>query len=168
MEPKPLAPDVDSILESHHLRNTISLLVKKGFTRDEAKVLVAGFSLVKYFREEKKVIASCKDPLLGWYLVGIKTTYAAAERELKDRLQDAMTVESCVEGKIVMNTSAKKLYAAGFDFFRMRGVDLQYGESPKIVQGRSNWSTWGKYETVPAMVKEWFGVVMPDPKALQG
>jgi hypothetical protein len=134
----------------------------------EGKVLDADFILVRYNRENKTVQRSYDNPAAGWAPAIQFNTYAAAERTLKEMLAIDNVVETSLDGKINMSTSAKKLWAAGFDFFRMRGDTPGSPEAPRIVQGRSNWSTWRKFETIEQMLQEWNQVVMADNKALKG
>lgn len=144
----------------------IRALTKKGFSRDEIKVLRAGFSLVKYIRDEKKVLKSCADPMLGWFLMGISPTYAAAERRLKDLITDPKCIQTTEDGTIDMTGGSKRLYDAGFDFYRHEGIMTGHG-SPRIKQASKNWGNWQKFASEKEVKAAW-AELMKNEKALEG
>ena len=115
--PAGLSPSLPSVAE----------LQKKRFALDEAKILRAGFSLVRYDRAEKKVLKTCKDPLLGWFLVGVYPTFAAAERQLKECLADPYSVEVTASGTVMNSNGWAKLRAAGFESYRAEGIVPGHG-----------------------------------------
>lgn len=133
------------------------------YSRDEFKILAAGFSLVKYFREQKTLRLSAADPSHGWVELDPFTTFAAAERKLKE-LKEKGNIESDINGKIDRHNS---LSAAGFEFYRFEGVIPGHGIAPRIKQGSKNWGTWAKYET-PEELKMAWSELMQNPKALEG
>lgn len=137
---------------------------RAGFSRDEAKVLRAGFRLVKYVREEKKILCSCLDPMLGWFLHGISKTYAEAERRLADHLKNGL-IQTNEDGLICTNQHGKVLEAAGFGLYRKEGDLPGYG-TPRIKK-TPGWCTWRKYESAKEVKAAW-EELMQDEKALHG
>jgi hypothetical protein len=158
LEPEELQPE---------LPNTESIAVADIYSRDENLLLGAGFILVRYDRDKKTVQRTWDNYLQGWAPEVMFNTYAAAERTLKEMLQMGSCIEVDHRGKVVMNTSAKKLYAAGFDFYRTEGVIPGHGSVPRIKSGRKNWSTVEKFEH-PFQLKNAWDELMKDKKALCG
>jgi hypothetical protein len=137
------------------------------FNCDEHKLLVAGYILVKYNRELKTIQQTYIPPKRGWAPSVTFGTFAAAERTLKEALAADNVVEVCLEDEVNMTSSSKKLYAAGFEFYRSEGIIPGHGISPRIKQGSKNWSTWGKYESPEELKAAWVEL-MKDQKALNG
>jgi len=137
------------------------------YTRDETKLLTAGFILVRYDREAKTVQRTSANSAAGWAPAVLFNTYAAAEKTLKDMLKIDTIIEVSLEGKANLTTCRRKLLAAGFDFYRSEGVIPGHGTVPRIKQGSSNWSTWGKYEQLYELKNAW-DELMTDDKALEG
>ncbi len=137
------------------------------YSPDETKILASGFSLVRYDREAKTVQCNFVDnPDKGWAPAVPFNTYAAAEKTLKEMLQLATVVEVSLDGKANMTTSSKKLFAAGFEFYRSEGIVPGHGY-PRIKQYSKNWGTWQKYET-PEQCQAAWDELMQDQIALQG
>lgn len=148
---------------------SIKDLMKKGasrFTRDEAKILAAGFHLVKYNRAEKSVHKICTNPMLGWYLFGISKTYAEAERRVKELLVNPLCIEVSGDGTATGHVSNHRLSAAGFQFYRSEGIIRGHG-TPRIKIG-PNWTTLEKFGTDKQCKKAWDVLMEGDLKALQG
>lgn len=135
------------------------------FSRDENKLLDVGYILVRYDRDLKTIQRS-HDNSAGWAPALPFATYAAAERTLKEMLQMDNVVEVSLEGKVNLTTCRNKLLAAGFDFYRSEG-DPGNGIVPRIKQGSTNWSTWGRYEHRYELKNAW-DLLMEDEKALVG
>ena len=147
-------------------RPTVKELKKQKFRDGEIKILRAGFTLANYSREEKKVKATCCDPRLGWYLVSIAPTYAAAERTLAELLEDKNTVQISEEGRTVGGASEKKLADAGFEFYRSEGVIPGHGIGPRIKSRSTNWGTYKKFQTRNELLAAW-KELMKDEKTLE-
>lgn len=138
------------------------------FRRDEAKLLDAGFRLVRYRRYDKTIELSEADPCNGWLLLDPFPTYAAAERKLKE-FKDKGNIETGTDGKIIMSgwNQPGGLLKAGFEFYRCYGFH-DYDSSFCIKQGSKNWSNWGKYSSREELKKAWDTLMNEDPKALEG
>lgn len=138
-----------------------------GFSRDQAKVLAAGFMLVRYTREEKLVEVSA--PLMeeGWKQFEPFPTYAAAERKLKEMIESGR-VNTDNTGKIIMTGwNQPGVRKEGFEFYRCYGL-YEYHTSCCIKQGSTNWSNWGKYKDREELKEAWDKLMNEDPKALEG
>lgn len=148
-------------------RDEPQLLSLTAFSRDEIKVVAAGFPLVKYFREDKKLQISEADPANGWTVLEPFSTYAAAERKLKE-LKASGHIETGLDGKIIMSgwNQPGGLLEAGFEFYRCYGFNT-YDQGCCIKQGSKNWSHWAKYPG-PEDLKVAWNKLMQDPKALEG
>ena len=140
------------------------------FSRDELKVLQAGFFLVKYFREEKILRIADGPNDQGWKVLEPFKTYAAAERELNG-YKAAGYVESDRQGKIIMTGwhQPQGLREEGFEFYRAYGLrDNSYQGEPCCIKiGSRNWSNLAKYPDKTAIRSAW-EELMKDPKALEG
>lgn len=136
------------------------------FTRDETKILRAGFVLVRYDRDKKTIQRTWDDSRRGWAPAIPFNTYAVAEKTLKEMLKIDTMIEVSLDGKANMTTSSKKLYAAHFDFYRSEGIIPGHGY-PRIKQGRKNWATWEKYESAIECQVGW-DMLMSGEMALQG
>lgn len=137
------------------------------FSRDEAKLIAAGFVLVKYDREAKSIQQTYIEGGKGWAPSITFSTYAAAERTLKEALKQENVVEVTLDGHANYSSCGRKLFTAGFDFYRTEGIIPGHGDIPRIKQGSKNWGTWGKYEQ-PFELKNAWDELMKDPKALHG
>lgn len=138
------------------------------FSRCELKVLAAGFSLVRYTREEKKIELSEADPINGWAALEPFPTFAAAERKLKE-LKDKGDIETGIDGKIIMTVWNRPggLIKAGFEFYRVYGFHA-YDTGHCIKVGSKNWSNLAKYKDRPELRIAWDKLMNEDPKALEG
>lgn len=134
---------------------------KVKYTRDQAKVLAAGFGLILYIREKKEIHKTCQNPMLGWYLVRVHKTYAEAERTLKAERKGF--IETRENGSIVLCAA---LSAAGFEFYRSEGIMKGHG-TPRI-KIWPGWRTWKKFETGRECKAAWDGLMKTDMKALEG
>ena len=152
------------------VRASIEDLRSRGFHRDEIKILRAGFSLVRYNREEKTISETWDDPILGWYLVDSYNTYAAAERKLAEIVQDPAIVQVSLDGKgVYSGRDENKLQKAGFDFYRVE--DPAFNDSyPRIKSRSSGWGTFKRFEKGDNVgVRSAFADLMEnDEKALEG
>lgn len=148
----------------------IDILQEKGFSHDEAKILAAGFILVRYNREEKRVdLATPKGPVPDSWLKGLpEKTYAAAERSLGYLLDAPSYIQVDENGYAERSShkSIKKLVDAGFEFYRQEGVMKGHG-TPRIKIASKNWGTWRKFESGAEVVDAWTEL-MKNEKALQG
>ena len=139
-------------------------LMKWSWSRDEAKLLAAGFRLVRLDREMKRIDTSCHNPRLYWTPDTIRETFAAAERDLKQAVEGP---ENFIA--VSMNGGAgrcAKLDSAGFTFYRVEGLTGHH-EQCRIKVG-PNWSTWKKFDTPAECQAAWNELMDNDPKALEG
>jgi hypothetical protein len=138
------------------------------FSKCQMKVLSAGFPLVRYTRNEKKIEITEADPVNGWAVLEPFPTFAAAERKLRE-LKDKGHIETGVDGKIIMSgwNQPGGLLKAGFEFYRCYGLN-QYDQGCCIKHGSKNWSNWGKYGCREELKKAWDDLMINDPKALEG
>lgn len=140
------------------------------FSRDEQKVLAAGFSLVRYTRDEKKIEISNDGINDGWATLEPFPTYAAAERKLNE-YKTAGYINTGLEGKIIMTgwNQPGGLLKAGFEFFRCYGLKSydQLG-GYCIKQGSRNWSNLAKFGTREELKTAWDKLMNEDMKALEG
>lgn len=137
------------------------------FTNDEKKLHTAGYILVKYNRELKTIQQTYIPPKKGWAPSVTFGTYAAAERTLKEALQAEKVVEVTLEGKVNMTTCSRKLFTAGFEFYRVYGFHA-YDTSHCIKVGSKNWSNLAKYKDQVELRIAWDKLMNEDPKALEG
>ena len=159
---------VSVILADFNQKKRAGIMKKHGFSRDQMKLMDAGFSIVKYIREEKKILQNCSTPELGWFLVGVYPTYAAAERKLKE-MKDGGCIETDLDGTIIMSgwNQPGGLLKAGFEFYRCYGL-REYDANCCIKQGSKNWSNWGKYKDQAELREAWDKLMNEDMKALEG
>ena len=140
-----------------------------GFSRDEAKLLLAEFTLVRYDREEKVIYFAEPDGDHSYWnrhVMSPFATYAAAERELKSLLSMLGYIEVTIEGLVNLGHKNRELSDAGFDLYRSEGIMPGHG-SPRIKCLSKNWGTWQKYETGEEVQAAW-DELMKNEKALQG
>ena len=137
------------------------------YTRDETKILHMGFILVRYDRDKKTVQRTWDNSRQGWAPAIPFNTYAAAKRTLKDMLKIDNVVEVHLDGKANRTSSSKKLYAAGFDFYRTDGIIPGHGTAPRIKCGSKGWGTLEKFETAKECQQAW-DELMKDDRALEG
>lgn len=161
----------DLLPQASALSPRIEALGRKGFSLDEAKILAAGFNLVRYVREEKRIDSALPDgPEPDTWLKGLPDkTFAAAEKRLAAILEaprEIFVSEGCVSTAYKGNKSWGKLTLAGFDFYRKEGVTPGHG-TPRIKCYSRNWGTWEKFET-PAQVEAAWEELMKNEKALEG
>lgn len=136
------------------------------FSLCELKVLAAGFMLVRYDRDAKKIELSEADICNGWTALSQFPTYAAAERALKE-LTGKGYIWTGLDGKIVMSGQSGKLMAEGFEFYRVYGFH-SYDTGHCIKIGSKNWSNLAKYAGRVALRAAWNKLMTEDPKALEG
>lgn len=142
--------------------------VSSQFTRDQKKLLAAGFMLVRYNREAKLIEISLPDPADGWGQLPQFATYAAAERKLKE-VKEAGRIETDLTGRIVMSgwNQPSGLLKSGFEFYRVYGFK-KYETNFCIKVGSKNWSNLAKYSSKEELQNAWGGLMNNDPKALEG
>ena len=149
---------------------SINTYIVQGFSRDQAKLLLAGFTLVRYGRTEKVIYLAVPDEGKSHWFKHVGSpfaTYTAAEKELKDLLSMLGYIEVTSDG-LVLVTGRKhsELSAAGFDLYRSEGIVQGHG-TPRIKCFSKNWGTWQKYETGEEVQAAW-DELMKNEKALQG
>jgi len=163
----------------------IDALLAKGFSRDEAKILMAGFDLVRYDRDEKTVwLAETeytiedgkgnwqRDPERDgtrWYKTGKSPypTFAAAERAVKEILNDGASIEVGTDGHVV-HCGNKDLRDDGFEFYRSEGIIPGHGQVPRIKSFSKGWGTVHKFTTPAECRAAWDTLMLTDNKALHG
>lgn len=136
-----------------------------GFDDNEIKILRGGFSLVRYYREEKSLRITGVEFGKGWMDAGTFPTYAAAERVLAEHLKRDLIVEVNYMGRTVNSKDEKKLRCAGFSFYRNAGMD--YGEKFGRIKIGPSWSTYKKCSSDGQLLGAWLEL-MKDEKALEG
>lgn len=140
------------------------------FSRDELKVLAAGFQLAEYSREEKMVWHSVFDldnDYKLWTVAGTYPTYAAAERKLKE-LKASGCIETGLDGKISMSDWFKNgLRDAGFEFYRVYGLRNHDQEGFSIRAGSKNWSICQRATSKEELQTAWDQLMLTE-KALEG
>lgn len=157
--PRELWPENGGNIEQADIR-------KHGYKPAELKMIKAGFSLIRYDRDNKDVYKTCKDPALGRFLVIHGKTYADCERRLAEELKDTKLVQVDADGNAADRHAEAKLRAAGFEFYRMeKGSE---GVSPKIKVGSKNWGMLAKYKDDAELTTAWKKLMDEDPLALQG
>lgn len=153
---------------AYGIRSISDLMNKGGYSRDQAKVLRAGFQLVKYTRESKQIEFTGTDPLDGWSLLDGFPTYAAVERKLKEMLDQSEYVATGDDGTIGGSTNMSgKLRKAGFDFYRVYGL-REYENDFRIKQASKNWATFKKCDSAEQLQAAWDDLMETDMKALKG
>jgi len=140
---------------------------RHGYKPSELKMIKAGFSLIRYDREDRNLYRTCKDPALGRFLVLHGKTYAECERKLDELLKDdAKLVQVTADGSAADRHAEAKLRAAGFEFYRFEKGSP--GVTPKIKVGSKNWGMLAKYKDDAELAVEWKKLMNEDPLALQG
>jgi hypothetical protein len=143
-----------------------------GLFPDEAKILVAGFTLLRYIREDKSISSITPEipprrDIWSQVVSAQFATYSQAERNLAASLKDPQTVQvSPTTGEIVNGGDRNKLILAGFDFYRTEGIIQGHG-TPRIKCASKGWGTWQKYETAGEVKAAW-EELMKDEKVLNG
>lgn len=138
---------------------TVNELMLWGYNHNEAKILAAGFSLVKYDREAKQLFISAEDPRGGWLLLPERETFAAAERDLEQMIADgSINVAGNHKGTVAGHKCMHRLRAAGFEFYRNGGDRIKYGDS---------WKTWKRFDDSIDCLTAWEELLSTDPKALE-
>lgn len=158
--------------QQHPLAKEITedLQTKLHFSRDERKLMDFGYSLVRYTREEKRIeITDAAQIHLGWITLDPFTTYAAAERKLKE-LKGFGLIEVNARGLVIMTgwNLPGGLLKSGFEFYRAYGLkdyDQHGGFCIKV--GSKNWSNLAKYPDRESLQATW-DELMKDSKALEG
>jgi len=148
---------------------SLNTYVQLGFSRDEAKLLLAEFTLVRYDREEKAIhFAEPDEDQSYWspHIMSPFATYVAAEKELKSLLSMLGYIEVTMEGLVHPGHKHRELSDAGFDLYRSEEIVMGHG-TPRIKCFSKNWGTWKKYETSEEVQTAW-DELMKDEKALQG
>lgn len=141
----------------------VDILIEVGFSRNAAKLLMAGFSLVSYEREAKTIYATAPNLRDGWIALDPFTTYAQAERALDRMLEDPGVVAISRNKKGSITGGAKHLH--GFTFYRSEGIMQGHG-TPRIKMG-PNWTTWKKFDNSEECAAAWEHLLQNDPKALE-
>lgn len=153
---------------AYGVRSMSDLMNKGGYSRDQAKVLRAGFCLAKYTRELKQIEFTCTDPLDGWAVLDGFPTYAAVERKLKEILDQPEYVATGDDGTIGGSTNLNgKLQKAGFEFYRVYGLH-EYHTDFRIKMGSKNWATFKKCDSKEQLLSAWDKLMETDMKALKG
>lgn len=161
-------PEVEAPKPSYHR------FMEMGFSRDESKLLLAGYSLVRYDRPAKNidVISSGEDRDAGC-IAWLKherspfATYSSAERELKSILSQPFYIEVTMAGEVTGHKQSE-LLAAGFDLYRSEGIIPGHGHgSARIKCFSKGWGTWKKFDTAEECRAAW-DELMKEEKALQG
>lgn len=139
------------------------------FSRDQRKVLAAGFALVRYTRDAKLIQVSEADLCNGWCSLDTFKTYAEAERKLKE-LKSRGHIETDLRDKIVMSgwNQPGGLLKAGFEFYRCYGLGSPQEGNYCIKVGSRNWSNLAKYDAAHDLCLAWDALMTNDPKALEG
>jgi hypothetical protein len=176
--------DIDCLHGAMDGLSPIDSLLVRGFSRDEAKILMTGYDLVRYDREAKTVwlaetqytIEDGRDNWVidperdeaRWYKTGKSPypTFASAERAVKEILDDGATIEIGGDGKVV-HCNNRDLLDAGFDFYRTEGIIPGHGIAPRIKSFTKGWGTVQKFDTPAECQKAWDELMLTD-KALQG
>ena len=142
--------------------------ISDGFSRDQRKVLAAGFALVRYTRDAKLIQVSEADICNGWCSLDPFKTYAEAERKLKE-LKNRGHIETDSRGKIVMSGwhQSAGIKASGFEFYRSYWFNDGEKETCSIKVGSRNWSNLAKFDSRAELEAAWTKL-MDDPKALEG
>jgi DNA polymerase-3 subunit beta len=148
---------------------SISGYIQQGFSRDEAKLLLAGFILVRYHRPEKAIWTAF--PLNGkatWchHVRSPFETYSLAERQLKEALSQPGYIEVSMTGEVHAGQKHRELFAAGFDLYRSEGIISGHG-TPRIKCASKNWGSWQKYDSGEEAQTAWDELMKSD-KALKG
>jgi hypothetical protein len=138
---------------------TFNELMGWGYKRNEAKILAAGFQLVKYERDEKQLSVTAVDPRAGWLHLPARETWAAAERDLETMITDGM-INVVGNGKagVPGHKCMKALRAVGFEFYRNAGDRIKHGDS---------WKTWKKFDDSMDCSAAWETLLSTNPKALE-
>jgi hypothetical protein len=144
---------------------TVDELVEAGYSLNGAKILLAGFRLVIYHREEKTIQVSCPDPFVEREELSAFPTYAAAERALKELLQDPLLIQIDNGHKGSVLSGDKKLRDAGFESYRVEGITPGHGR-PRIKSFSTGWGNWKKFETPEECKAAWTELLSTDLKAL--
>jgi len=162
-----------NLQETSSLQKLINMYQDAGLKPDEAKILAAGFILVRYIREEKTVYERLPGDKwhLGWLkLMGSPfATFTQAERQLAAILKDPQVIQVRPEtGEVITGTGRcyDKLVLAGFDLYRSEGIVAGHGR-PRIKCYTKGWGNWKKFETGKECQKAWDELMLTD-KALQG
>lgn len=168
---KAIAPEVADDEDTTHPERPTFLgmdfqdMMKWSWSRDEAKLLAAGFRLVRLDREMKRIDVSCHNPRLYWTADTVRETFAAAERDLKRAIEGPeQFVEVSMDGQT--QDRGHKLKAAGFTFYRVECLTGHH-EQCRIKIG-PNWSTWKKFDTPAECQAAWDDLMDNDPMALEG
>lgn len=159
----------EALDEMKYQDSLFSQLEGRGFYSDEAKILCAGFSLVRYAREEKRIYQVLTDgPITYCWLKGLPfATYAAAEKTLAQLLlTNPLCIQVSESGQVTGYKNINKLGAAGFDLYRSEGIIPGHG-TPRIKCFSKNWGNWNKYASGEEVKAAW-DELMKDKKALQG
>ncbi len=138
---------------------TFNELMGWGYKRNEAKILAAGFQLVKYDRYEKQLSVTAVDPRAGWLHLLARETFSAAERDLETMITDGMIY---ISGNIIAAVPSHKCISAlrdkGFEFYRKEDLRIKYG---------SGWRTWKKFSTPEECTTAWDTLMTTHPYALE-
>ena len=138
---------------------TFQELMGWGYKRNEAKIIAAGFQLVKFDREEKQLSVTAVDPRGGWLQLPARETWAAAERDLETMITDGMiNVVGNNKAGVSGNKCISALRNKGFEFYRKEDSRIKYG---------SGWRTWKKFNTPEECTTAWDTLMTTHPYVLE-
>jgi hypothetical protein len=150
---------------------TFQELMQWGYSRNEAKIIAAGFQLVKYSRDERVVSITAVDPRGGWLSSPPASTFAAAERDLATVLERPGLIEVAgnKKGGVVGHKCMHALRAVGFEFYRAERVmgPNNSGEVISKIKFGSSWRTWKKFDTPNEYEHAWNTLMTTHPFALE-
>ncbi len=142
-------------------------LVSLGYSVDQAKVLCAGFVLIRMHPGINSISHTFTNPHNRWSVAERYNSFAQMERAFKQELERSNRIATNLAGDIFIGMGNRnKLYAAGFDFYRLETDTGGHGQN-RIKQGRHNWSNYTKADTATKIVAAW-KQLMTEPKALEG
>jgi len=163
--------DIDQVDDPLCLRDAAAKL--EIFGRNQRKILAAGFTLVRMNRLAKIVeFVEPAGPISAWqkHPHAPFATYAQTERTVELMCQDPKCIHVTEDNNVIggqwSGKSWSKLYAAGFEFYRMTGTYAE--QSPRITYGSKYWSTWKKFTTAAECTEAWEQLMTTDPLALKG
>ena len=145
---------------------SIAVLLDAGFSRNAAKLLMAGFTLVSYDREQKTIFTTTENLRDGWFPNDPYTTYAQAERALDRMLEDPGTVAIARNKKGSITGGAKHL--GDYTFYRLFNERKEFGANePCRIKKGPNWTTFMKASDIEVILAAWEDLMTNDPKALE-
>jgi hypothetical protein len=147
---------------------TFAELLGLGYSRNAAKILLAGFSLVHYDRDAKCIHTSAPDLRDDWFMFEPFDTYAAAERALKEMLEDPGVIQIGMDAKGAVTGNQKHLTAKGFEFYRLFNERKEFGANePCRIKKGPNWTTFMKAADTEVILAAWEDLLNNDMNALE-